>query len=451
MVITNWVKLILDSLYDGILIVDANLIVRYINSSYTKITNVTEEEILGKPLGEVRPGNRLKSVVKTGEKLLGVQRKVGNKEYVVNMVPIIENGQITGGISLLNDISDIVGLTEKLNKSKKIIKDLEAQVKKLSHAKYSFEDIVYKDSKSSENINLARKIAYKDLNVLIIGESGTGKELYAHSIHNASGRKDCPFIPVNCATLDNSLLESELFGYTEGAFTGAMKHGKKGIFQAADGGTVFLDEVTEMDSKVQAKLLRTLQEKTIRPVGGNTEIPVNVRVIAATNQDVFPLIEKGKFRSDLYYRLGVFTIDLNPLRMRKDDIIVLAESFINNLNQLEGQEKILSESVLKTLCEYNWPGNIRELKNTMEYAYLMSESNLIDNENLPKNFLTESLPKTESQSEVKSLSEVVNITEANEIRKALAEYGHSVEGKKKIAQSLGISLSSLYNKLKKLS
>ncbi len=447
MKIDNWVKVIMDSLYDGVLIADADSIVRYVNKSYTKITNVPYEEIVGKSLN-VRPGSQLQNVLKTGEQLLGVHRKVENREYIVNMVPIFEDGRVTGGISLLNDISDIAKLTEKLKKSGMIIKDLEAKVRKLKGARYTFEDILYRDMKSQENIILAKKIAHKDMNVLITGESGTGKELYAHSIHNESSRRDSPFIPINCATLEQNLLESELFGYQDGAFTGAKKGGKFGIFKEANGGTVFLDEVTEMDGKVQAKLLRTLQENTIRPLGGNREIPIDVRVIAATNKNIPDLIEKKNFRADLYYRLCVFSINLSPLRERSSDIGLLIDYFAAQLNTLEKTDKRISDEVMTVFQEYHWPGNIRELKNSIEYAFMMSDNDIVSLEHLPK--CIREYEKCPADKPIPPLSKTVDEAETESIKQALKKYGSSVEGKKEVAKALGISLASLYNKLKKI-
>ncbi len=446
MEITSLVKVILDSLYDGILIVDSNSIVRYVNKSYSKITSVAFDDIVGKPLS-VRPGSKLQTVLQTGEQLLGVHRKVGDREYIVNMVPIIENEKITGGISLLNDISDIGKLTKKLKRSGMIIKDLEAKVRKLKGARYTFDDIIYTDQKSLDNINLAKKIAHKDINVLIFGESGTGKELYAHSIHNESSRRDSPFIPVNCATLDNSLLESELFGYQDGAFTGAKKGGKTGLFKEANGGTVFLDEVTEMDCKIQAKLLRALQEKAIRPVGGAREIPIDVRVIAATNKDIPELISKKEFRADLYYRLCVFGINLNPLRERTGDIEHLVNYFLSELNCVEKTDKVISEEVLNIFRKYVWPGNIRELKNAIEYSYMMCEDEIIELNHLPKSI--KDIIQEKHDTGLQPLSKIVDQAEHKLIAQALEKYGNSVEGKKEVAKALGISLASLYNKLKK--
>ena len=316
--ITEWVKIILDSLYDGILIIDSEGIVRYINPAYTRITKVKEEDIIGKKLSDVRKGSYLTEVIKSGKLQLNVHRKMDEVEYIVNMVPIYgKKNKVLGGISLLNELNDVYKLTEKLNLSKIIIQNLKEHVKSLGSGKYNFDDIIAVDKKSVEIKEFAKRIALTDSNVLITGESGTGKELYASAIHNFSLRKDFPFIPVNCASFEKSLIESELFGYEEGTFTGAKKNGKTGLFQLANGGVLFLDEIGELEYGLQGKLLRVLQEKSIRKIGGSKEIPIDVRLICATNKDLFKLMEEGKFRRDLYYRIAIIPLTIPPLRERK--------------------------------------------------------------------------------------------------------------------------------------
>ncbi|MBG0765912.1 MAG: sigma 54-interacting transcriptional regulator, partial [Tissierellales bacterium] len=258
MEITNWVKIILDSLYDGVLIINKDAVVQYVNPSYTRITTVKYEQIVGRKLRDVRPGARLPKVLETGEKILRAIRLEDGIEYIVNMSPIFENGEITGGISLVKGINDVKKLSEDINKYQKQIKSLRNRMKAIQRAKYSLENIVAYDSKSKELLKTVKKIAKNDTTVLINGESGTGKELYAHAIHNESNRIDGPFVAVNCAAIQSNLLESELFGYEEGAFTGSIKGGKIGLFEAANGGTIFLDEISEMDYKLQSKLLRNV-------------------------------------------------------------------------------------------------------------------------------------------------------------------------------------------------
>lgn len=249
-------------------------------------------------------------------------------------------------------------------------------------AKYNFKNIKTKSKRMLECITLAKKISKSDLTVLIIGESGTGKELMAQSIHNNSGRNKQPFVAVNCAAMPENLLESELFGYEKGAFTGALKEGKKGLFEQANNGTIFLDEIGDMPLLLQTKILRVLQERQIMRIGAQKIIDINVRVIAATNRDLPKMIKEGEFREDLYYRLNVLSINIPPLRKRKDDIIELLEYFMNK--KLE-----ITEEAKEALLKYHWPGNIRELQNAASYISLMCDYE-VNIENLPFNILEES-------------------------------------------------------------
>ena len=441
--ITEWVKIILDSLYDGILIIDSEGIVRYINPAYTRITKVKEEDIIGKKLSDVRKGSYLTEVIKSGKLQLNVHRKMDEVEYIVNMVPIYgKKNKVLGGISLLNELNDVYKLTEKLNLSKIIIQNLKEHVKSLGSGKYNFDDIIAVDKKSVEIKEFAKRIALTDSNVLITGESGTGKELYASAIHNFSLRKDFPFIPVNCASFEKSLIESELFGYEEGTFTGAKKNGKTGLFQLANGGVLFLDEIGELEYGLQGKLLRVLQEKSIRKIGGSKEIPIDVRLICATNKDLFKLMEEGKFRRDLYYRIAIIPLTIPPLRERKDDIPALANKFISDLSQKYKKDMFLSQEAIQLLKEYEWCGNIRELKNIIEFTFNMREEKVILKEHLPIKVEENIL-----DSEIIELNEYINKVKKEYINKAIAKYGDSVEGKKKAAKALGISLATFYNKL----
>ncbi|EHO82784.1 sigma-54 interaction domain-containing protein [Fusobacterium ulcerans] len=443
--ITGHTKLIFDSLYDGILIVDKEGVVRYINPAYTRITKVEEKNIIGRYLSEVRPGSRLTNVVKDEKMELGAHRKMGDVEYLVNMVPIYEDGKVIGGISLLNELIDIYKLTEKLNLSKIIIQNLKEHVKTLGNGKYSFDDIITVDEKSIEVKEFAKRIALADSNVLITGESGTGKELYASAIHNFSVRKDFPFIPVNCASFEKNLIESELFGYEEGSFTGAKKNGKTGLFQLAQGGTLFLDEIGELEYGLQGKLLRVLQEKSIRKIGGSKEIPIDVRLICATNKNLEQMIEENTFRRDLYYRIAIMPMSIPPLREKKNDIKAIAEKFLSDLSMKYRKEVRLNGNALKVLKEYDWPGNIRELKNIIEFTFSMAEGNEIKAEHLPIN-MKNNINENEN---ILPLSEIVREAEQNYLKKVIEIYGDSVEGKKKAAKALNISLATLYNKLER--
>lgn len=434
-----------DSLYDGVLIIDEDEVVVYVNTSYTRITKVDYEKIVGNKLRDVRLGARLPNVLKSKKPIVGALREENGIEYVVNMSPIMVNGRLEGAISVVTTMNDAFNLTATINRYQKKISKLEDAIKTIHRAKYKLDDIISEDRKSQEVKKILVRIAKKNTTVLISGESGTGKEMAAQAIHNASPRANGPFIAVNCASFHEGLLESELFGYEEGSFTGAKKDGKLGLFEAADEGTIFLDEVSEMGPEVQAKLLRTLQERTVRRIGGVREIPIDVRVLTATNRDLEKMVEEGSFRQDLFYRLSVFPLQLPPLRERRGDIIPLAESFLlAHKNDLK-KEIIISEDAKEMLMGYGWPGNIRELKNSIEFAVNMIEEDTIKGRHLP--IRVQSSVDNRFENSMKLATQVKSF-ERNEIMRMLEIHGKDIEGKRKVANLLGISLASLYNKIK---
>ncbi len=445
MEINSWVKTFFDSLYDGILIIDLNEIVKYVNSAYTRITKVNYEDIVGKRLRSVRPGSRLHNVLINKKPIVGALREEYGVKYTVNMSPVIEEGQLIGAISVVSTFDDVYNLYQDIDRYVKKVKTLENRINAIQKAKYTLNDIIIEDVNSHEIKHTIKKIAKKSTTVLIYGESGTGKELYANAIHNESLLSDGPFIAVNCASFQGYLLESELFGYEEGAFTGAKKDGKMGLFEAASKGTIFLDEISEMDFEVQAKLLRTLQEGTIRRVGSVKETNINVRVIAATNKNLESMVNEGKFRQDLFYRISVFPITIPPLRNRRGDILPLSNHFLRvHKNEIK-KDIVISKDAETVLFNYDWPGNIRELKNAIEFSVNMMEENIVKTEHLPKR-IQQSASNTAAS--VSKLINTVKETEKNEIYKAIRIYGNDINGKKKAAKALGISLASLYNKLK---
>lgn len=445
MLLDSWIRTLFDNLYDGILIIDTNEIVRYINSSYTRITHVAHDDIVGRRLRDVRPGARLQNVLVNKKQIVGVIREEFGIQYSVNMSPIFEDSELIGAVSVVSNLDDIYKLYQDIDKYKSKVKTLENKINAIQKAKYTLNDIISQDISSFQIKNTIKKIAKKDVTVLIYGESGTGKELYAHSIHNESNRSDGPFIAINCASFQGSLLDSELFGYDEGSFTGAKREGKMGLFEAAKNGTIFLDEISEMDLEVQTRLLRTLQEGTIRRIGSINEININVRVIAATNKKLEDLINDGKFRQDLYYRISVFPVNIPALRERRGDILPLINYFLmNHKNDLK-MDIILSKGAESILYNYDWPGNIRELKNTIEFAVNMMDGNEIKINHLPTR-----IQHSQKDFEIKldKLSYKIQELEKQEINKALILFGNDIEGKKNAANALGISLATLYNKLK---
>lgn len=443
MKIDSWVKAIFDNLYDGILIIDTDEIVKYINPAYTRITKVTYDQIVGYRLRDIRPGARLQNVLIHKKPIVGALREEYGIQYSVNMSPIFENSKLVGAISVVSNIDDIYKLYKDIDKYKLKVKSLENRINAIQKAKYTLNDIISEDARSKELKKTIKRIANKDITVLIFGESGTGKELYANAIHNESNRADGPFIAVNCASFQGSLLDSELFGYEEGSFTGAKKEGKMGLFEAANKGTIFLDEISEIDLEVQAKLLRTLQEGTIRRVGSVKETAIDVRVIAATNKDLEKMVKDGSYRDDLYYRISVFPLVIPPLRERKHDILPLVYNFIDSYKNNLKKDIILSKEAESALYNYDWPGNIRELINSLEFAINMMEGNEIKYAHLPVR-----IQAKKNEYITYKLADKIQEVEKLEVLKRIDLYGDTIEGKRKAAKSLGISLATLYNKLK---
>jgi PAS domain S-box-containing protein len=434
---------------EAISVVNEHGIGLLINPAYTKITGLTEDEIIGKPAtADISEGESMHmKVLKTRRPVRGVTMRVGpnKKEVIVNVAPIIVNGILKGSVGVIHDVSEIQNLTKELNRARQIIRTLEA--------KYTFEDIIAVSDEMNIAIEQAKLGAKTPATVLLRGESGTGKELFAHAIHNASNRKYNKFLRVNCAALTESLLESELFGYEEGAFSGAKRGGKRGLFEEANNGSIFLDEIGELSASTQAKLLRVLQEREIVRVGGTKPISINVRIIAATNVNLEKGISKGLFREDLYYRLNRMPIQIPPLRSRKEDIPALCGFLIQKMNQDYGRNiEGISETVLKRLVNYNWPGNVRELENILGRAIIFMKKNefIIDIIHLPELELSTSPQKqsglTATADETKPLSEMLEYYEEAIIKRTLEKLNGN---KTQTAKVLGVSVRNLYYKLKK--
>jgi len=320
------------------------------------------------------------------------------------------------------------------------------QVKRLWGAKYSFDSIIGNSLVLMEAKRMAWDIAGTNSPVLITGETGTGKELFAHAIHQDSPRKDGPFVVINCAAIPDNLVESELFGYEPGAFTGATKEGKQGKFELAHNGSIFLDEVGELPVNVQAKLLRVLQEKEIEKIGSSSSKPINVRIISASNLDLEEMSRQGKFREDLFYRLNVFSVRVPPLRDRLEDIISLSDLFISEFNRDAGTGvRGIDEAARQVLMNYNWPGNVRELKSAIERACLDAKAGMIRKENLF--FITCKASLLLSEESLPTLKEARYEAERNVIQRALELSGGN---RVKACQMLDINRTSFYNKLKEL-
>jgi sigma-54 dependent transcriptional regulator, acetoin dehydrogenase operon transcriptional activator AcoR len=451
----EWWKAIVHSINDGVLVIDHEGIVRLINPEYTRITGVTPD-IIGKHLKEYRPGAQLPEILQDGKCKVGVYRKTGDKEYIVDMAPITINHKMIGAVSVCKSLTEVHKLTQELKKKGEKLEQLEKRMNSLYQAKYKFEDIIGKNRGLREVVYVAEKVSESDLPILITGESGTGKELFAQAIHNKSNRYNRAFIPVNCAAIPSSLLESELFGYGDGAFTNSKKGGKIGLFEMAHNGTIFLDEIGDMSYDLQAKLLRVLQEKKIRRVGETTERHIDVRIIAATHRDLEQLVKKNGFREDLFYRLNVIRLQIPPLRDRKEDIpdiihALLQSSGVHLLENHFSFGYTIEKETIRFLQLYEWPGNVRELKNVIDYATCMAEGTVIKMAHLPEIITKTRANSMESMefSSNKTLQVVMEATERNYILETIKGFGSDIDEKKKAAKALGISLATLYNKLKR--
>ena len=429
-----------NAMREGITIIDTDGIIVFGNTAYREFLNKEAGgdigPIEGYRLRDLRPGARLPDVLEKGEPILHLTRQEVEDFYFVNLYPIYRDGVLLGGLSVVTFLDDAYRAREELEAMEARSKQVLHRINKANGARYTFDDIVAESPAGAQTKALAETIAATDATVLLESESGTGKELYAQAIHNASLRREGVFVAINCANFNPNMLESELFGYVEGAFTGAKKGGKLGLFEAAAGGTLFLDEISEMDLGLQAKLLRVLQERRIRPVGGVKEIDVDVRVIAACNAGLPDYVDQGKFRKDLYYRLNTFPIHIPPLRERTGDIPALAAAILDQLSHKLRRPFTLTDEAVRLLQAHSWPGNVRELRNVLEFSAYLTPSGVITCEAFPAD-----LRRPAEHDAALPLVQRVRAFEKREIQRLLARNGASLEGKKKTAAQLGISLA----------
>ncbi|AST92434.1 sigma-54 interaction domain-containing protein [Sutcliffiella cohnii] len=447
--IQSMLESIIQSSDDAISVVDEFGRGLMINRAYSRLTGLKEEQVVGKPAtADISEGESMHmKVLETRRAVRGVKMKVGpsKREVIVNVAPVIVDGKLKGSVGVIHDVSEIQNLTNELNRARQIIRTLEA--------KYSFDDIIGSSEEMRLAVEQAKLGARTPATVLLRGESGTGKELFAHAIHNGSERKYNKFIRVNCAAISETLLESELFGYEEGAFSGAKHGGKKGLFEEANNGSIFLDEIGELSANTQAKLLRVLQEGEIVRVGGTKPISINVRVIAATNVNLEKGIVEGTFREDLYYRLNRMPIHIPSLRKRKEDIPSLCNHLIQKINQDYGRTiEGLTEGAITYLMKYDWPGNVRELENILGRAIIFMNNHelYIDLSHIPDlNTKNEEDIKEETEMfipENRNLTEMLESYEEGIIKKTLSKNNGN---KTKTAKELGVSIRNLYYKMQK--
>ncbi len=440
-------NLILDNIYNGVMITDAEGYVTHFNTPYGRYLGVDPEAQIGKHCTEVIENTRMHVVAKTGVAEINQSHSIRGQNMVVQRIPIKKDGKVIAvfGQVMFKDVRDVGKLAHKLSLLESKVELYEKELISLRSTRYTIDSIegISHDIKSLKKEAL--KAAATNLPVLVTGESGTGKELFAQAIHHASPRRLYPFVRINCAAIPRDLLESELFGYEQGAFTGAMAKGKPGKFELAHGGTVFLDELGDLPLEMQPKLLRVLEEKEVERVGGTSLIRVNFRLIAASNQPLEQMLADGRFRKDLFYRLNVIRLHIPPLQERRDDIVPLANHFLRQIVLDAARPGIrIDQEAEKALKNYEWPGNARELLNVLEGIVSFMEGDVIRHRDLV--FHLNKNRRHSNGSEYFTLKNAQHQAEEDAIRYALAATNNN---KAQAADLLGIHRTLLYKKMKK--
>ncbi|MCL4440662.1 MAG: sigma 54-interacting transcriptional regulator, partial [Firmicutes bacterium] len=437
---------ILELSSDGIVAVDRDYVITMANESFAGFFNKKVDEIVGKHVKQVYGNYIFPRAMETGESEYGYVTSLNGHEIIANRVPIKKNGQIVGALGTVafKNISDLYRLNEKIKNLRSQLDFYRDELVRVKRARYTFDQIIGDNKDFAALKKIARRVAHTQSTVLIRGESGTGKELFAQAMYIESRRSEGPFIRVNCAAVPETLLESELFGYKEGAFTGAKKGGQVGKFELAHKGVIFLDEIGDMSLNMQAKVLRVLQEKEIERLGDSRPHHVDVRVIAATNRNLEEMIDRGEFREDLYYRVNVVTLIIPPLRERDGDLDLLIKHFIEKFSRQFGiSVDGVDEESRQLLLSHRWPGNIRELENVVERAFNLLEGKIIKKEHLP---LYLQNAKKHGKVQLGGLPRLIEEIEKEAILEALERCGGN---KLQTAESLGISRAGLYKKMKR--
>lgn len=435
--ISNPARAILESISDGVFTVNPEWRITSFNRAAEEITGIDREEAIGSQCWEVFRSSMCESECALRKTLQTGKPVVSRTGYIINAegrkIPVsvstavLKNpdGEIIGGAETFRDLSEVESLRSELK------------------GRYRIGDLISRNNRMQEIFEILPAIAGSPATVLILGETGTGKEVIARIIHSLSPRSEGPFIAVNCGALPETLLESELFGYKKGAFTGANRD-KPGLFQRASGGSIFLDEIAEMSPALQVKLLHVLQEKSFTPLGATRSMKSDVRIIVATNKDLSDMMKKGTFREDLYYRINVVRIELPPLRERREDIPLLVEQFIDRFNRLHLKSiQGITPEALSMLMAYDWPGNIRELENAIERSFILCNEEMIEAQHLPDELTkrTKITPSVEDMKSARDLLEtqvIINALEKNNFNRIAA------------ARDLGIHKSTLFRKIKRL-
>lgn len=451
---------LIDSSYDGIYITDGTGLTTWYNKAFLRISGLTPAQLDGHTVFQLLengwlPNSVVAETIRKRKTVTSLINYYNGSEGLISATPVFDDrGNLLRVIANVRDLTELNELKRQLDETRALNEGYRQTLREVQSAELEGGHLIYRSHAMEKIIALANKIANTDTPILILGESGVGKDVLAKYIHSVSERrKKGTFVKVNCGAIPEHLLESELFGYEAGAFTGAGARGKAGLFEVANKGTVFLDEIGEMPLSLQVKLLGVLQDMEIQRLGGTKPIPIDVRIIAATNAHLETLIQEKRFRKDLFYRINVLTVQVPPLRERKDDVVALLMHFFSQFNEKHRTGKILTPAAIDKLLAYEWPGNVRELKNIVERLILTSEKDTIDEHQLPLNILGRdrtpsvaydghsSLPPFER----KTLKELLNDHEKQILSWHLAHY----RPLKRCAEALGIDLATLVRKKKK--
>lgn len=444
-IIESYLATILDMINDPVIIIDKSGTIIYINEAYEHQVGVKRERVLGRDLNKKYPNDILLKVLREGRAIIKEEHYDETLGYnvVASFLPIKDEDGDTIAVAGIGNTPPVYKLNIRLCP---VLSDKEEkgyEKIKRNNLPATFNSIIGESTKLLNCLHLSAQVAKSDATIMLRGETGVGKELFARAIHNASNRREYPFVAVNCAAIPENLIESELFGYTAGAFTGARSSGKIGKIEMAHRGTLFLDEIGDLSLSTQVKLLRFTQERYLERIGGNNQIPIDVRIISATNRNLEQMVQQGEFRADLYYRLNVIPIHIPPLRERLEDIGILAHYFLDYYTRKYNKKIGFSIEAMERLQEYSWPGNIRELKNVIEHAVILCQGNTIRplHLNLPLNNHLNN-----QDSSLLDLNRAVEYTEKTIIKKALEK---AMNNKSKAIKYLGISRGAFYAKLKK--